>query len=204
MEVVGEEEEPQALPATVLSNSLKVLRKSLTSLLLCTDGKVNDRQCSTSHGWASWTSFQFANQSLQQFVWSDVCEVSQGNRTDTRNNSILHYMHQMLVLAFRVVEDGDKVQMSARGTLLPSQAIPKYSPTGGTSKHVICLAAPKYGSTEVCTVRKSLPVYSRAKLSRSLCCGEEAEVTTVCGCAPYYVVRRFCDICSRICRARYF
>ena len=139
MEVVGEEEEPQALPATVLSNSLKVLRKSLTLLLLCTDGKVNDRQCSTSHGWASWTSFQFANQSLQQFVWSDVCEVSQGNRTDTRNNSILHYMHQMLVLAFRVVEDGDKVQMSARGTLLPSQAVPKYSPQG----------VPEYPSTQV-------------------------------------------------------
>ena len=147
MEVVGEEEEPQALPATVLSNSLKVLRKSLTSLLLCTDGKVNDMQCSTSHGWASWTSFQFANQSLQQFVWSDVCEVSQGNRTDTRNNSIhLHYMHQMLAPAFRVVGDGDKVQMSARGTLLPSQAVPKYSPQG--VPEFPSSRVPKYPSTQ--------------------------------------------------------
>ena len=68
-----------------------------------------------------------------------VYAVSQGNRRDTRNNSILHYMHQMLVLAFRVVEDGDKVQMSARGTLLPSQAVPKYSPQG----------VPEYPSTQV-------------------------------------------------------
>ena len=72
-------------------------------------------------------------------------------------------MHQMLVLAFRVVEDGDKVQMSVPGTLLPSQAVPKYSPTGGTSKHHRSMEVPKYvqqGKASQCTVEQNFPEVS--------------------------------------------